>query len=126
MSVLGSIRKGRRRRVLASSAIPEPLWREALEMLSFVAIYSDAEIARLRELAVMFLSEKSIVGGGNFEVTPVMRVAIAIQACVLILNLDPSYLDGWENVIVYADEFVTDLEFEDAGGGVHRGTKSLV
>src|SRR5438445_11802681 len=91
MSVLDSIRKWKRKRVLASSAIPEPLWREALETLSFVAIYTDAEIARLRELAVMFLSEKSIVGGGNFEVTPVMPVAIALQACVLVLNLDPRY-----------------------------------
>src|SRR4030081_1683371 len=107
MSVLDSIRKWKRKRVLASSAIPEPLWREALETLSVVAIYTDAELARLRELAVMFLSEKSIVGGGSFEVTPLMRVIIAIQACVLILHLDPRYLDGWENGIVYSDEFVT-------------------
>ena len=40
MSVLDSIRKWKRKRVLASSAIPEPLWREALEYLSFVAIYT--------------------------------------------------------------------------------------
>jgi Mlc titration factor MtfA (ptsG expression regulator) len=125
MSLLGSIRNWKRRRVLASSAIPEALWREALEMLSFVAIYTDAELVRLRELAVMFLTEKSIVGGGSFEVTPVMRVVIAIQACVLILNLDPRYLDGWQNVIVYPDEFVTDLEFEDDAGVVHRRRESL-
>src|ERR1700694_4046010 len=125
LSVLDSIRTWKRRRVLASSAIPEPLWREALETLSFVAIYNDAELARLRELAVMFLSEKSIVGGGGFEVTPVMRVAIAIQACVLILNLDPRYFDGWENVIVYPDEFVTDLEFEDDAGVVNQRTESM-
>src|SRR5260370_14615843 len=73
----------------------------------------------------MFLAEKSIVGGGSFEVKPVMRVAIAIQACVLILNLDPRYLDGLENVIVYPDEFVTDLEFEDDAGVVHRRRETL-
>src|SRR5436190_4160560 len=125
MSVLDSIRKWKRRRVLASSAIPEPLSREALETLSFVAIYTDAELARLRELAVMFLSETSIDGVGSFEVTPVMRVIIAIQACVLILHLDPRYLEGWENVIVYPDEFVTDLEFEDEAGVVHQRRESL-
>ena len=125
MSVLDSIRKWKRKRVLESSAIPEPLWREALETLSFVAIYNHAELARLRELAVIFLSEKSIVGGGGFEVAPVMRVAIAIQACVLILNLDPGYFDGWENVIVYPDQFVTDLEFEDDAGVVHQRRESL-
>src|ERR1700682_6613553 len=125
MTLLDSIRKWKQQRMLASSATPEPMWREALETLSFAAIYTDAEIARLRELVVMFLSEKSIVGGGNFEVTPVMRVVIAIQACVLILKLDPRYFDGWENVIVYPDQFVTDLEFEDDAGVVHRRTESL-
>jgi Mlc titration factor MtfA (ptsG expression regulator) len=125
MSVLDTFRNWKRKRVLASAAIPEPLWREALETLSFVAIYTDAELARLRELTVMFLSEKSIVGGGGFEVTPVMRVAIAVQACVLILNLDPRYLDGWENVIVYPDEFMTNLEFEDEAGVVHQRRESL-
>ena len=45
-----------------------------------------------------------------------MRVAIAMQACVLTLNLDPRYYDGWENVIVYPDEFITNLEFEDEVG----------
>src|SRR6202162_214890 len=125
MSVLDIIRKWKRKRALASSAIRQPLWREALEPLSSIAVSTDAELARLRELVVMFLSEKSIVGGGNFELTPVMRVAIAIQACVLILNLDPRYLDGWENVIVYPDQFVTDLEFEDDAGVVHRRTEPL-
>jgi MtfA peptidase len=120
MSVLDSIRKWKRRRVLASAAIPEDLWREAQGTLSFVAIYTEAELERLRELAVLFLSEKSIVGGGGFEVTPVMRVAIAIQACVLILNLDRRYFDGWENIIVYPDEFLNDIEFEDDAGVVHR------
>ena len=111
--------------MLASSAIPEPLWREALETLSFVAIYTDAELERLRELSVIFLTEKSIVGGGDFQVTPLVRVAIAIQACVLVLNIDPHYLDGWENVIVYPDEFVTDLEFEDDAGVVHQRKEAL-
>ena len=44
---------------------------------------------------------------------------------MLILNLDPRYFDGWENVIVYPDEFVTDLEFEDDAGVVHQRTESL-
>ena len=49
-------------RVLAAQAIPEALWREALESLPFLAIYTDDEIARLREKVVLFLDAKSIVG----------------------------------------------------------------
>jgi MtfA peptidase len=120
-----AIRRWRRKRILASAAIPEALWREALEALPFLAIYTEPELARLRERVVLFLSEKSIVGARGFAVTPIMRVMIAIQACVLTLNLDAALYDGWENIVVYPDEFVTDLEYEDEFGVVHRRNEPL-
>ena len=113
--MLDTLRNWQRRRVLAHAAIPEPLWREALESLPFLAIYTDAELARLRDLVVLFLSKKNIVAARDFEVTPLMRVVIAMQACVLILNLDPRYYDGWEGVIVYPDEFMSELEYRGRG-----------
>ncbi len=120
-----AIRRWRQKRILAKAAIPEPLWREALEALPFLAIYTEAELARLRQHVVLFLSAKSIVAAHGFEVTPLMRTMIAIQASVLTLNLGPHYYDGWENVIVYADEFVTGLEYEDEAGVVHRRDEPL-
>jgi MtfA peptidase len=123
--VFEAIRRWRQKRTLARSAIPEPLWREALEELPFLAIYTEAELARLRQLVVLFLSGKSIVGASDFEVTPLMRAMIAIQACVLTLNLGPHYYDGWQNVVVYPDEFITGLEYEDEAGVVHRRDEPL-
>jgi Mlc titration factor MtfA (ptsG expression regulator) len=123
--VFEAIRKWRRSRILATSAIPDPLWREALEALPFLAVYTETEIDRLRERVVLFLSDKSIVAARGFQVTPLMRLMIAIQACVLTLNLDPRLYDGWENVIVYPDEFVTELEYEDEIGVVHRRNEPL-
>lgn len=120
-----AIRKWRERRVLASSAIPEELWREALEALPFLAVYTETELERLRERVVLFLNDKSIVGADGLEVTPLMRALIAIQACVLVLNLDQRLYDGWQNVIVYPDEFVTNLEYEDEAGVVHRRAEPL-
>ena len=120
-----AVRRWRRRRILATSAIPEALWREALEALPFLAIYTEAELAHLRERVVLFLSEKSIVAAHKFEVTPLMRVMIAIQACVLTLNLDARLYDGWHNVVVYPDEFVTGVEYEDEIGVVHRRSEPL-
>ena len=111
--------------MLASSAIPDALWREALEALPFLAVYTEPELERLRQRVVLFLNDKSIVGAEDFVVTPLMRAMIAIQACVLVLNLDPRFYHGWENVIVYPDEFVTNLEFEDDAGVVHRRTEPL-
>jgi Mlc titration factor MtfA (ptsG expression regulator) len=123
--VFEAIRSWRRKRILATSAIPEPLWREALESLPFLAIYTEAELVRLRQHVVLFLSAKSIVAAGGFVVTPLMRTMIAIQACVLTLNLASHYYDGWENVVVYPDEFVTGLEYEDEAGVVHRRDEPL-
>jgi MtfA peptidase len=120
-----AIRKWRRRRMLATSAIPEPLWRQALEALPFLAIYTENELVRLRERVVVFLSEKSIVGAGGFVVTPLMRVLIAMQACAPALWLDADCYDGWENVIVYPDEFIIAREFEDDAGVVHRHREQL-
>ena len=52
--MLDTIRKWQRRRVLAQAAIPEALWREALEALPFMAIYTDTELGQLRELVVLY------------------------------------------------------------------------
>ncbi len=55
-----ALRNWRRRRVLARRSIPETLWREALERLPFLAMYTEDEQARLRELCVLFLDEKGV------------------------------------------------------------------
>jgi len=115
-----AIRRWRRQRVLRSAAIPDALWRDTLEELPFLAIYTEDELARLRDLVVLFLDAKGIVGARGHDVTPMQRLIIAIQACVLVLNLDLRYYDGWENVIVYTDEFVPGWGWEDDAGVVHR------
>jgi Mlc titration factor MtfA (ptsG expression regulator) len=114
-----AIRRWRRARVLKSAALPDALWDEALDALPFLDRYTDEDLARLRELVVLFLDAKGVVGAGGHVVTPLQRVVIAIQACVLILNLDLSLYDGFENVIVYPDEFVPGWEWEDEAGVVH-------
>ena len=114
-----SLRRWRRARVLRANAVPEALWREAIGALPFLAIYDAAELARLRDLVVLFLDAKSITGAGGHEVTPLQRVIIAVQACVLVLELDLALYDGWESVVVYPSEFVPRWEWEDEAGVVH-------
>ncbi len=120
-----AIRNWRRTRVLKSAAIPDPLWDEALASLPFLDLYTGEEIARLRDLVVLFLDAKGVIGARGHEVTPLQRVVIAIQACVLVLNLDLALYDGFENVIVYPDEFVPGWEWEDEAGVVHKMDEAL-
>src|SRR5262245_55952727 len=101
-----ALRKWRQARVLKSAAIPDALWREAFDALPFLARLSDDEATRLRELTVLFLDAKTIVGAQGHEVTPLQRVVIALQACLVVLNLDLALYDGWESVVVYPGEFI--------------------
>jgi Mlc titration factor MtfA (ptsG expression regulator) len=120
-----ALRRLRRKRILRTAALPDSLWRAACDALPFLAIYTDDERTRLRDLVVLFLDAKSIVGAQGHAVTPLQRTIIAIQACVLVLYLDMAYYDGWENVIVYPDEFIIAREFEDEAGVVHRHREQL-
>ena len=121
----GAWRNWRRRRVLARAALPDALWSDAVGALPFLAMYDDGELAKLRESTTLFLDAKAIVGARGHEVTPLQRVIIAVQACVLVLKLDLSLYDGFENVIVYPGEFVPGWEWEDEAGVVHRHLEPL-
>jgi Mlc titration factor MtfA (ptsG expression regulator) len=123
--MLKALRRWRERRVLRSAALPDALWNEACDALRFLGIYTAEELARLRDLVVLFLDAKSIVGAQGHEVTPLQRTIIAIQACVLVLNLDLALYDGFENVVVYPGEFVPGWEYEDEAGVVHRRDEAL-
>jgi MtfA peptidase len=120
-----SLRRYRRNRILRRFALPDDLWNEARGALRFLEAFTEDELARLRDLVVLFLEAKSIVGAQRHEVTPFQRTLIAVQACVLVLNLDLDLYDGFENVIVYPGEFVPGWEYEDEFGVVHRHDDAL-
>ncbi len=120
-----AIRRWRQDRVLKGAAIPDELWQEAFDALPFLAQYSDDEVGRLRDKVVLFLDAKAIVGAQEHDVTPLQRVVIALQACVLVLNLDLSLYDGWENVVVYPGEFIPNWEWEDEAGVMHTNHEPM-
>ncbi|MEO8487831.1 MAG: M90 family metallopeptidase [Betaproteobacteria bacterium] len=123
--MLGALKRWRDRRVLARAAIPDELWDRAVASLAFVADRSDEERARLRTLVVLFLDGKSIVGAGGFDVSPLQRVVIAIQACLPVLELSLDWYADFESVVVYPDQFVPDWTWEDDAGVVHTNDGAL-
>ena len=120
-----ALRRFRERQILRTRALPDALWREACDALPFLAIYDEKELQRLRARVVLFLHAKSIVGARGHDVTALQRTVIAIQACVLVLNLDLALYDGFENVVVYPGEFVPRGEYEDEYGVVHERDDAL-
>jgi hypothetical protein len=125
------LKNKRRERALNAYAIPEAEWQRALHELPFLDHFEPALIARLREIATLFLVEKSITSGAEegehaLAVTPHMRIVIAIQACVLLLGRAGSAAEAiedfanFENVIVYPGDFPQSYDYEDEYGVVHK------
>jgi Mlc titration factor MtfA (ptsG expression regulator) len=122
---VGWFRDWRRARILRQAAVDEALWRLTVERYPFATSLTASELERLRELVTLFLHEKGIHGAGGMIVHDEVRLAIAVQACVLILNLGLDYYRGWVEVIVYPDEFVAAHEFVDEAGVSHQVERAM-
>jgi len=109
-----------RGRVLKNESLPDDLWQQAVARLRFLRGLTSSEVKRLRECVTLFLHAKQISGAHGLVVTGEIRVTIAAQACILILNLDLDYYDGWVEIIVYPGEFVRDYEYMDEDGVAHH------
>ncbi len=109
-----------RRRTLKRQSLPDDVWRGVVARLTFLDGLTQDELVRLREWVVLFLHSKHFSAAGGLVLTNEMRVMIATQACILILNLDLDYYDGWVEIIVYPGEFIPEREYMDKAGIVHR------
>jgi hypothetical protein len=116
---MGWFRDWRRRRILGQVRLDASLWQQTLNRYDFLRALSQQERVRLRDRVVLFLHEKAMHGAGGLPLRDDMRIAIAAQACILILNLDIDFYRGWVDIIVYPDEFVAEYEFTDDDGVVH-------
>lgn len=96
----------RRRRRILSTPFPEA-WRRVLERnMAHYGCLDEGEQQRLRELVQVFVAEKEWEGCGGLALTDEMRVTIAGQACLLILNLHHSLYAKVETILVYPSAFV--------------------
>jgi Mlc titration factor MtfA (ptsG expression regulator) len=108
-----------------SVAIPEPLWRGAIEHLLFIAALDEGNRQRLRALTEQLLANKEMGATGNLDLTAEMQVTIAVQACLPILNLGIEWYRGWSGIVVYPAEFQVPREVVDDDGVVHEFTDTL-
>jgi Mlc titration factor MtfA (ptsG expression regulator) len=125
MDLLGTLRRWREDRILRTGAIGDELWDEVIERHPFLSGLPNGDLDRLRRLAIMFLHEKPVHGASGLEVDDHMRVSIAVQACLVVLNLGLDYYRGWVEIIVYPGEFLARFEFTDEDGVVHEVEEAM-
>ncbi len=90
----------RRRRILATPFPRE--WDGIIDRNVAIATRLDAASrSKLRELVQVFIAEKHWEGAGGLEMDDEVKVTIAAQACVLILERDAELYKDVGSIIVY-------------------------
>ncbi len=107
------------KRASEAPPIDEGLWESATIPYLFMRGLAPADDERLRAMAGRFLARKHFSGTHGLELTPFMRVQVAAQASILVLELGIEWFDGWTDIIVYPGQFAPEREVVDEAGVVH-------
>lgn len=106
----------RRRAYLKSQAFL-PAWKFFLERrLPLYARLPSALKEQLHGHIQIFLDEKQFVGCAGLLITDEMKVTIAAQACVLLLNRTTDYYANLKYILVYPSLFIVKREVTDFAG----------
>jgi Mlc titration factor MtfA (ptsG expression regulator) len=116
----GRLRQGREQRSIERRAIADELWRQTLAHLPFLAHRSEGDLVRLRRMASLFLDRKEFSGADGFVVDDATALAVAVQACLPVLELGIDQYDGFVGIVMHADAVVAEREVVDEDGIVHR------
>ena len=114
-----------RARMLKRHLIPYQAFDAAVARLPVLHGLDATGRDRLRETASLFIHDKTFSAAGGADIDADIPLLIALQACLLILNLDENSYRGWNEIILYPDEFLRQREEMDAAGVVHRSRDIL-
>jgi Mlc titration factor MtfA (ptsG expression regulator) len=99
-----------------------PAWRAIIRRNVPLAASLPADLqTQLRRHILVFLSEKTFVGCQGQVIDDEVRVTIAAQACLLLLNRPSDYFPALRQVLVYPSAFEVDITHTDEIGVVQSG-----
>ena len=115
----------RRRQRLRARPFPAA-WRDILKRrVPYVrALPADLQL-QLKQHIQVFLAEKAFIGCDGLHITDEIRVTIAAQACLLLLNRPRDYYPGLRQILVYPGSFVVQRGHTDHAGVTHEGRQVL-
>lgn len=115
----------RRRQRIRARPFPAP-WRAILKRrVPYVrAMPADLQL-QLKQHIQVFLAEKAFVGCDGLVLTDEMRVTIAAQACLLLLNRPRGYYPQLRQILVYPSAFLVRRAQIDGSGIAHQNRQAL-
>ena len=101
-------------------------WRKIIQqrMPYFRQMPADLQLQLKRHIQV-FLAEKEFVGCNGVVITDEIRITIAAQACLLLLNRETNYYPKLRTILVYPSAFVKKQQSRNADG-VHFSQKVVL
>lgn len=117
--------KWRLQRVLAREL--DPQWRAILARNIPIYERMSGDLQhQLNKLVQQFLYQKKFVGCAGLEVDDEMRLTIAGQACLLLLNRHTRVYPALHTVLVYPSAFLVPRKQVDAAGVVSEARQDLL
>ncbi|UQB43489.1 zinc-dependent peptidase [Thiomicrospira microaerophila] len=109
------------KQVLKHHPIARPIWRRLMQQDPIFQELSSVQKAYLRELVTLFINQKRFSSAQGLVLTESIKIKIAAHACLLILELDLDFYQGWRDIIVYPTSFVVERdEIDDSGVVLHQ------
>lgn len=111
--------------------LPFPVaWRKVLRkrVPMFARLPTDLQL-QLKKHVQVFLAEKTFIGCDGLQVTDEMRVVVAANACMLLLNrtrgVPADYFAGVRQILLYPSAFWVDRSHTDMAGVQHAQRQAL-
>ena len=105
--------QAKRRKRLTSRPFPAQ-WRETLQQhFPLYRRLPEALQSKLESYVQIFVDEKVFVGCGGMQITDEVRLLIAAQACLLILNNARDIYPGFTTILVYPDVYQAQAVMHD-------------
>jgi Mlc titration factor MtfA (ptsG expression regulator) len=93
-------------------------WQAFLDEIPFYETLYAGEGRRLRDIMRVIIAEKNWEGCGGQVIDDRMRVVVAAQAALLLLNIEHQYYRQVTSIIIYPSSFVVPDETTHVGGMV--------
>jgi len=114
-----------RKRIL-SKPFPESWHKIILRRLPFFEKLRNSEQEQLKGLIQLFLAKKQFFGCNGLEINDDIKVTIAAEACLLLLNRKTSVYSSLKYILVYPTAFKTGHEHYNTDGTVSHGIRGLL
>ncbi|MET3052518.1 M90 family metallopeptidase [Pseudomonas alkylphenolica] len=116
-----SLNAWRRRRTLARHPVDPQRWQRVRQRLPILDGLSADEHQRLLEACVLFLDEKHLSPLPGVELDGEQRLFLAAQAQLPLLHLgELNWYQGFHEIILYPDDFLSPQRHRDASGVEHE------